>query len=135
MQIGSPAIATGAVTLSQPNNYAGGTTLYTGAVLTVANGANGSATGTGMVILNGGTLASAPTGGTISGNVVAGYAPHSITPGGTGPLTALSLGSLTLNANSTLNFDVTGTGSNTPTINTLAITGLCRSLTALPTST
>lgn len=112
------AVTSGSLTLTgTTSNYSGGTTLATGTTLTVANGAGGSATGNGQVLLNGGTLASAPTtGGTIAGDVVAGTAAHIITPGGDGTIGNLSVGSLTLNLNSTLKFNVTVAGNDTLTI-------------------
>ena len=55
----------GAWILSGSNSYSGGTTL-SGGLLVAANGANGSALGSGIVTLNGGTLAAGPAGGTIA---------------------------------------------------------------------
>ena len=48
---------TGVLILAGTNIYSGGTTVNVG-ILVVANGSNGSATGSGTVILSGGTLAS-----------------------------------------------------------------------------
>jgi fibronectin-binding autotransporter adhesin len=93
------------LTLAGSSTYSGGTTLDGGTL--VAANSTGSATGYGNVTLNGGTLASGPNGGSISGSVLAGSAPHAIAPGGVGVLGTLLLGgNLTLNANSTLDFDV-----------------------------
>ncbi len=69
--------------------------------------ASGSATGSGAVTLNGGTLASGVF-GTISGNVIAGTAAHTIAPGGVGSIGTITLGGLTTNSNTTLNFDLGG---------------------------
>ena len=126
LQLGSPTVFSGIATLSRPNNYTGGTTLYTGTTLTVAN-ATGSATGSGNVTLNGGTLASAAT-GAISGTVIAGSAAHTIAPGGAGTIGTLGVGALTLNANSTLNFDVNGNNSDS-----LAVTNALSIASGTPT--
>ena len=57
--------------LSGNNTYAGPTTVNAG-MLVAASGMAVSATSTGAVTLNGGTLAAGPAGGTISGPVLAG---------------------------------------------------------------
>ena len=99
------------LTLSGSSTYSGGTTLN-GGMLVVANGA-GSATGYGDVTLTGGTLASGPNGGSISGNVVAGSGPHAIVLGGVGAVGRLIFSeNLTLNANSTLDFDLSGNSAD-----------------------
>ena len=78
-----------------------------------ANGANGSATGSGNVILSGGTLASASGGGSISGGVQIGSVASEIAPGGLGSIGQLTIGSLTTASNlTTLSFDLTTPGSN-----------------------
>ncbi len=72
--------------------------------LRVAN-TSGSATGSGNVTLNAGTLASGPV-GAISGNVMAGSGAHVIAPGGIGSIGTLSVGGVTTSANTTFNFDL-----------------------------
>ena len=55
---GSVTVAGAGATLSSANTYQGGTTVTSGATLLVANGSNGSATGSGQFNLNAGaTLA------------------------------------------------------------------------------
>jgi fibronectin-binding autotransporter adhesin len=97
----------GVIELSGASTYSLGTTL-TGATLEVAN-SSGSATGTGTVTLNSGTLESASS-GSISGNVVAGSAAHTIAPGGVGSVGTLSIGGLTSSSLTTLDFDL-GSGA------------------------
>lgn len=98
-----------ALTLAGSNGYSGGTTVG-GGVLVVANGAVGSATGTGPVTLNGGTLAAGPNGGTITGAVIAGSGLHVIAPGAglaSGQYGALNLsGGLTTSSLTTLSFNL-----------------------------
>src|SRR5262249_43945175 len=95
----------GTVIISNANTYTGATTLSSGTLI-VAN-TSGSATGTGDVTLNGGKLASsAGSGGFISGNVIAGAGSHILSPGGDGSIGALTVGGLSLNSFSTLNFDI-----------------------------
>jgi autotransporter-associated beta strand protein len=111
---------------SSANTYSGGTTVNSG-TLTVING-SGSALGTGAVTLNsGGTLAGT---GKISGLVTAN--PGSTLVSGTTSVGLLTLGSLTLAANSgglnaTLNFDFTSNTSydqiNVTGLNGLTING------------
>jgi autotransporter-associated beta strand protein len=76
----------------------------------IVSNSSGSATGSGNVTLNGGILASAANGGSISGNVVAGTGSHTIAPGGIGTVGTLAIGGLTTSSLTTLNFDL-GTGS------------------------
>jgi uncharacterized repeat protein (TIGR03803 family)/autotransporter-associated beta strand protein len=110
----------GRVILSASNTYTGGTTVE-GGILVAANGTNGSATGSGIVTLNGGTLASDPSaGGSISGEVLPGSAASVIAPGGVGSIGKLTVGSLVTASNLTLDFDLnTPGGSN----DLLAVTG------------
>ncbi len=100
----------GTLVLSGSNTYSGGTTLNQG-TLVAANGlaAGCSATGSGMLTLNGGTLASDPIVGGAIANVLAGSGSHWIAPGGVGQVGRLNVGNLTLNNYSTLDFDI-GTG-------------------------
>ncbi len=104
---------TGALTLTGSNIYTGGTTVELG-VLVVSNGSNGSATGSGNVILSGGTLASGSGGGSIADEVEIGSLPAEIAPGGAGAIGTLTVGSLLTASNlTTLNFDLTTpSGSN-----------------------
>ncbi len=94
---------TGTLTLSTGNSYSGGTTVNSG-TLRLTYGF-GTATGSGNITLNGGTLASG-TLGIASGNIVAGAGPHAIAPGGIGSFGALNVGGVALNSNSTLDFDL-----------------------------
>jgi autotransporter-associated beta strand protein len=108
------------LTLSGSNGYAGPTTLDAG-MLVLASGSALSATSTGAVTLNGGTLSAGMANGMIAGPVYAGYGPHTIAPGAALPYGYygnLSLnGGLTTNANTTLTFNMNqnyaiGTGTN-----------------------
>ena len=102
----------GALILAGSNIYSGGTTLDAG-TLVAANGSNGSATGSGTVTLNGGTLASGTSGGSISGGVKAGSGASVIAPGGVGSVGKLTIGSLLTASNlTTLNFDLTTPGGS-----------------------
>jgi autotransporter-associated beta strand protein len=102
---------TSALTLSTVDTYTGGTTVNAGSL--IVSNTSGSATGTGAVTLNGGILASGTT-GSISGNVIAGAASHTIAPGGVGTVGSLTIGGLTSTNLTTLNFDLgTGTGEIT----------------------
>jgi fibronectin-binding autotransporter adhesin len=85
-------------TLSGANTYAGGTALKTGKLI-LAN-ASGSALGTGVLTLDGGTLAGT---GTTTGAVLAGATAHVISPGDT-DVGTLTMGTLTLSSLSTLDF-------------------------------
>jgi fibronectin-binding autotransporter adhesin len=107
-------ISSGNLTLSSNNTYSGGTTVN-GGTLTVT--ASGSATGTGNVTLNGGSLFG---NGTISGSVLAGSGPHTINPGGSNSTATLTIGGLSTNANTTLAFDL---GSPTGTNDLLQVNG------------
>ena len=101
----------GALILAGSNIYSGGTEVDNG-TLVAANGGNGSATGSGTVTLNGGTLASGPSGGSISGSVVVGSIASEIAPGGIGSIGTLTIGSLLTSSNLTLNFDLTTPGGS-----------------------
>jgi autotransporter-associated beta strand protein len=98
---------TGVLELSGANSYTLGTTVNAGTL--IAANTSGSATGAGNVTLNGGILASG-TIGSVSGNVLAGSAAHTIAPGGVGTVGSLTIGGLTSSSLTTLNFDL-GTGS------------------------
>ncbi len=109
-------------TLLGANTYTGTTTLSAGTLVAANN--TGSATGTGAVTLNGGILASAATGGTISGNVLAGSGTHTIAPGGIATIGTFTLGGLTTSANTTLNFDLNGfSGGDLLTLNSALTVG------------
>ena len=101
----------GALILAGSNIYSGGTEVD-GGILVAANGSNGSATGSGSVTLNGGTLASGTSGGSISGSVQAGSGASEIAPGGVGSIGKLTIGSLLTSSNLTLNFDLTTPGGS-----------------------
>ena len=108
----------GTQVFASSNTYTGGTTID-GGILVAAN-ANGSATGSGLVTLSGGTLASGAS-GSISGSVVVSSVASEIAPGGFGSIGHLTVGSLATASNLTmLNFDLTTpSGSN----DLLTITG------------
>jgi autotransporter-associated beta strand protein len=117
-------VSAGTLSLTSANTYSGPSTI-SGGTLLVTNG-TGSGTGTSTVTLNGGTLGGS---GTISGAANAGSAAHTIFPSASsGITTTLSVGSLTLNANSTLTFNLaspdTGSGSSNDVINVTATNGL-----------
>ena len=119
----------GTLTLAGASTFSGGTTLTAGTLL-VSNASGGIATGSGLVMLNGGTLASGAA-GTIGGAVAAGSGAHNIAPGGIDSIGTLNLGStLTLNNNSTLHFDLNGTNDDL-----LAITGAVSISSGMPTIT
>ncbi|HYO11492.1 MAG TPA: autotransporter-associated beta strand repeat-containing protein, partial [Tepidisphaeraceae bacterium] len=93
----------GTLALTRANTYTGGTAINGGALL--ANNSSGSATGTGSVaIATGGVLGGS---GTVAGPVTA-NANGRIAPGAAaGQVGTLTVGSLTLNADSVLDYDVT----------------------------
>jgi autotransporter-associated beta strand protein len=95
-------LGAGTLILSAANTYNGNTTISAGTLL-VSN-TSGSGTGTGNVLLNGGTLGGT---GFISGKVVAGTSAHTINPGLVSSVGTLTVGGLTTNANTTLQFDLT----------------------------
>ncbi|MGA2031571.1 MAG: autotransporter-associated beta strand repeat-containing protein, partial [Thermoguttaceae bacterium] len=100
------AVSSGSWTITGSGTYTAPTQVN-GGTLILGNTA-GSATGSGNVTLNGGQLATTVgTAGIIGGNVIAGTGAHSISPGGDGGIGSLAVGNLTLNANSTLRFDIT----------------------------
>jgi autotransporter-associated beta strand protein len=102
----------GALMLAASNIYSGGTEVDDG-ILVAANGSNGSATGTGTVTLNGGTLASGTGGGSIFGRLRIGSVASEIAPGGIGGIGPLTIGNLVTASNlTTLNFDLTTPGSS-----------------------
>ena len=97
---------TGMVVMTGASTYGGGTTMSNG-VMVLSNTA-GSALGSGGLALNGGTLMGI---GSIAGDVTGGGNNHAINPGGAGAIGNLTVGSLYLNGNSTLNFTVSGSPS------------------------
>ena len=117
--------AAGALTLAASNIYSGGTEVNNG-TLVAANGTHGSATGSGNVTLNGGTLASGTGGGSISGGVRIGSMASEIAPGGIGTTGPLTIGSLITASKLTLNFDLAapgGSGGDLLTITTALTVG------------
>ena len=99
--------AAGALILAGSNLFSGGTEIDAG-TLVAANGTNGSATGSGVVSLRGGILASAISGGSIAGDVIVNSAASEIAPGGVGSIGRLVIGDLTTASNlTTLDFDLT----------------------------
>ena len=108
----------GSLVLTGANSFVSGTSFkVSGGTLVAANGRNGSATGSGLVTVNAGVLASDPKlSGTIGGNVVANSGGQ-IAPGGIGAVGALAiLGNLSLNNGSTLDFDLSGGSADKLTI-------------------
>jgi autotransporter-associated beta strand protein len=99
--------------------YSGTLTVSGGTTLDLSN-ASGSAMGTGNVVLSGGSLTS--DSGSMTGNVTSTGAVNTIAPGGVGSIGTLSLGGLTTDNQTTLNFDL-GTGSGTITNGDLLILG------------
>ena len=97
---GAPAVTLASVT---GNSYSGNTTITTGKLM-VSN-TSGSATGSGAVSLGAGTTLAGT--GTISGSVALNGA-ATLAPGalGAGNIGILTTGSLTLNSNAVLNFDL-----------------------------
>ncbi len=126
--------AAGALILAGSSSYSGGTNLAAGMLL-LANGTTGSATGSGNVTLNGGTLASsAVTGASIGGSLIAGTGPHVIVPGNGGFGVLKVGGSVSLNSNSTLDFNVNGLNYNQLAIaGNLSVTGTANLNLALAT--
>ncbi len=112
--------AAGVLILAGSNLYSGGTEVDKG-TLVAANGALGSATGSGTVTLSGGILASGVSGGSIQGGVVVSSVASEIAPGGVGSIGHLTIGSLTTASNlTTLDFDLTTPGGSA---DLLTITG------------
>ena len=101
--------STGTLRITAAGSYSGPVQVNAG-TLRVSNGASGSATGSGPVTLNGGTLAGAVGGGTIGGAVAAGTGAHTIAPGAglsAGTFGTLNLnGGLTTSSNTTLAFNL-----------------------------
>jgi fibronectin-binding autotransporter adhesin len=103
-------IGAGSLTLSGAGGYAGGTTVSAGTL--VLNNATGSATGSGNVTVNAGTLATTAA-GAVGATLLGGSAAHVIAPGGVGSVGTLTVGGLTANAFTTLSFDLAGPGATT----------------------
>jgi autotransporter-associated beta strand protein len=105
---GLTKLGNGSLTLTAANTYTGTTSVSAGKLY--VNNTSGSGTGTGNVILNGGTLGGT---GTIAGTVVAGTGAHTINPGLAGSVGTLTIGGLTTDTATTLAFDLTSpTGTN-----------------------
>ena len=105
--MGLAKLGANTLVLSGSNSYSGGTRLIAGTLI-LTNTA-GSATGSGAVTLNGGTLGLGVSSGTITGLVQAGSGPHAIAPAAgllSGYGTLNLIGGLTTNANSTLLFNM-----------------------------
>jgi fibronectin-binding autotransporter adhesin len=95
--------------LTNANTYTGGTNVSNGILL--ARNTSGSATGTGNVVMDGGTLGG---NGSVS-NVVAGAGAHTIAPSATltnTSATTLTMGGLTTSANTTLAFNLVTPGTS-----------------------
>jgi autotransporter-associated beta strand protein len=106
----------GSLILTGPNTYSGPT--YVGAGTLLVSNTSGSATGTGNVLINNGTLSSGTgNSGVIAGQVLPGSGVMAITPGGVGAYGTLTVGGLTTNANSTISFDLTTPGGSNDSIN------------------
>ncbi len=91
---------------SHPNVIAG--TIVNAGTLVIDQ----DSTGSGAVVLNGGTLASVsyqPV--TLGGALLAGSGAHTIQPGGSGQIGILNVPGMTLNRFSSLDFDITSTSS------------------------
>ena len=105
---GLTKIGGGSLTLQGAGSNGGPGAL--GAGLLVLANPTGSALGTGVLTLNGGTLAGTASGGALSGLVLAGSAAHTIAPGeglAAGQYGVLNLkGGLTANSNTTLFFNL-----------------------------
>ncbi len=97
----------GTWTLDTANSYSGGTYLNAG-TLFLANGASGSALGSGNVTINGGTLTTGGGNVSISGSVQSGTGPYVIAPGpAPTQFGDLTVGGLATASNlTTLNFDL-----------------------------
>ena len=112
----------GTLTLTGSNTYTNSTNMNAG-MLVAANGGNGSALGTGAVIMSGGTLAAGSAGGTITGLVKPGTGgsagPYTIAPGAdlsSGYGTLNLLGGLNTNSRTTLAYNMSSSpigGSST----------------------
>jgi autotransporter-associated beta strand protein len=105
--------------LTNANTYSGGTNVSNGILL--AKNASGSATGSGSVAMDGGTL-----GGNGSvGSIVAGSSAHTIAPSATlasNTATTLTAGGLTTNANTTMAFNLVTPGVSS-TSDRIKVTG------------
>lgn len=133
---GFSKVGTGQLTLSGPNTYTGTTTVSAGTLLannatalgtgpvTVAGGtlnvANGISLNSGTITINTGTLADGAA-ATIVNAVTSGSGAHNIAPGGliiagVGQPGALTIGTLTLNSNANLRFDLSTPAGNNDSV-------------------
>jgi fibronectin-binding autotransporter adhesin len=100
----------GTLVLGGANTYTGGTVVSGGTLL--VNNSAGSGTGTGTVRLAAGTLGGS---GAVAGTVLAGGSAHRIHPGetrGANTATTLTIGGLTTNGNTTLDFNLVTPGAS-----------------------
>jgi len=132
---GSSLIASGggALTLSGANTFTGGVTVN-GSILVAAYiggvfaGKSSTGTSASNVTLNSSSLSSLPAANTyIAGSVSVGTGNNIITPGGNGTLNSVGTldiaGALSLNASSTLDFDLSGNTSDQLNLGSLSIIG------------
>lgn len=108
-------VGTGSLALGGANTFTGPTDL-SGGMLLLANSA-GSALGSSNLTMDTGELASAAgTAGSMSGSAFAGSGAHIISPGGDGAIGQIGVGGLSINALSTMRFDI-ASDSNLDQIN------------------
>ncbi|HEV2969686.1 MAG TPA: autotransporter-associated beta strand repeat-containing protein, partial [Pirellulales bacterium] len=120
-------VGSGTTTIKASNVYSGNDTVTGGTLVIADNSTAALGLGSTVTLFGGATLASSPTiGGTISQNVVpgtgAGSGAQTIAPGTVGAVGTLSVGGLTTNNQTTLNFDL-GTGTGTVTNGDLLLLG------------
>lgn len=107
--------AAGVLTMTGANTYTGGTTITSGTLL--INNASGSGTGSGAVAVSGtGVLGGS---GTASGPVTVASGGHVAPGAAAGTVGNLTVGSLTLNSGSQLDYDIT----NASTLDQITVSG------------